>query len=63
MLATATSSPNWIISTSFWNCGAPPLIEIALAIVRALIAAAAVVPAKAANQARRSGSGTGPPSR
>jgi len=35
VLATATRPPNWIIWGSFWNCGAPPESEIAVAIVTA----------------------------
>ena len=35
VLASATMPPNWIISGSFWNCGAPPDSEIAVAIVSA----------------------------
>ena len=33
VLARATRPPNWIISGSFWNCGAPPDIEIAAAML------------------------------
>ena len=33
VLASATIAPNWTISGSFWNCGAPPDREIAVAIV------------------------------
>ena len=46
----ATSPPNWIISGSFSNCGAPPDIEIAVAIDTALRTAATSVAAKAATQ-------------
>ena len=55
MLAIATSPPNWIISGSFSYCGAPPDIEIAVAIVNALRTAAHVVAAKAATQSTGSG--------
>ena len=34
MFASATIAPNWIISGSFWNCGAPPDSEIAVAIAK-----------------------------
>ena len=37
MLATATSVPNWSISGSFSNCGAPPEKVMADAIVSAPI--------------------------
>ena len=50
VFAIATSPPNWIISGSFSYCGAPPDIEIAVAIVSALRTAAIVVAAKAATQ-------------
>ena len=50
VLAMATRPPNWIISGSFSNCGAPPDIEIAVAIDTALSTAAIEVAANAANQ-------------
>ncbi len=59
MFAIATSPPNWIISGSFSNCGAPPDIEIAVAIETALSTAAVEVAANAATQS----DGTGHPAR
>ena len=48
MLANATMLPNWIISGSFSNCGAPPEIVMTVAIVNALITVALRVAANAA---------------
>ena len=59
MLATATSAPNWIISGSFWNCGAPPDSEIAVAIVTAMTTVAMSVAAKAATQSSSVGAPVG----
>ena len=50
MFATATSPPNWIIWGSFWNCGAPPESEIAVAIVSAERTVVDRVAANAASQ-------------
>ena len=50
VFANATMLPNWIISGSFWNCGAPPDSVITVAIVSALTTVAASVAAKAATQ-------------
>ena len=55
VFAIATRPPNWIISGSFSYCGAPPDIEIAVAMVSALRTAAHVVAAKAAAQSAGSG--------
>ncbi len=59
MFASATTSPNLSISGSFWNCGAPPDSEIAVAIVSAPITTATSIAAKAASQSTAPG---GPPS-
>ncbi len=48
MLASATISPNWIISGSFRNCGAPPDRVMTVAIVIELMIVAHEVAAKAA---------------
>ena len=51
VLATATSVPNWSISGSFSNCGAPPDSVIADAIVTAPTRVATAAAAKAAKKA------------
>ena len=55
VFASATTSPNLSISGSFWNCGAPPDSEIAVAIVSAPITTATSIAAKAANQSTAPG--------
>src|SRR5262249_20732945 len=47
--------PNWIICGSFWNCGAPPDNEIAVAIVTADRTVVVNVAANAAAQSVKSG--------
>ena len=59
VLAMATRPPNWIISGSFSNCGAPPEIVMTVAIVTALSTVATRVAANAAIQSGRCGA---PPS-
>ena len=55
MLASATISPNWIISGSFRNCGAPPESVMTVAIVTELMIVAVEVAANAASHSRRPG--------
>ena len=55
VFASATTSPNLSISGSFWNCGAPPDSEIAVAIVSAPITTATSIAAKAASQSTAPG--------
>ena len=50
VLASATIAPNRIISGSFWNCGAPPDSEIAVAIAKTQTTVAESVAANAAIQ-------------
>ncbi len=57
MLASATMLPNWIISGSFWNWGAPPESVMTSAIVTELTTVARIV---AVNAAAHSASPGGP---
>ena len=50
MLASATRPPNWIISGSFWYCGAPPDRTMTVAIVNAPMTAPRNVAPNAASQ-------------
>ena len=55
VFASATIRPNWIISGSFRNCGAPPDRVITVAIVTELMIVAADVARKAASHSRSPG--------
>ena len=55
MFANATIRPNWIISGSFRNCGAPPESVMTVAIVMELMIVDADVAANAASHSRKPG--------
>ena len=55
VFASATISPNWIISGSFRNCGAPPESVMTVAIVIELMIVDADVAANAASHSRKAG--------
>ena len=63
VFASATIPPNRIISGSFWNCGAPPDRDIAVAIARTQTTHAARVAANAAIQSCGLGGPVNCPSR
>ena len=59
VFASATMLPNWIISGSFWNCGAPPERVMTRAIVIELRTVANEVAPKAATHSRMPGGPVG----
>ena len=59
VFASATMLPNWIISGSFWNCGAPPDRVMTSAIVIELTTVASVVAVNAAAHSRTPGGPVG----